>query len=343
MRQEILCSLKLGKTLKYDQQKLQYCLDCPPIGKTKSPLYVLVPRSETPLLRRYSRLLRFFFFLCHCCFSFGLPFFALGSAVAAECLCRECVWLGGMLVPEYVAVCRPELHVAREFTVFVVVLRFINDYRPVLLGDQDDHTYLFVTESGVPRKEVSYLLRSVQMLYLAKAAPGHSLRHSQASLSARVGISPEENKAMAASRQHSVHCSESVYTKANRKRQAELAEKHLTRVRNETNQNKRARGTLDRDVHSESSSVSVNESKEEQEQSEANEAPDAGESKRQEPQRRRRVKAEPRSDFKDPAAGAAAKTSDVDETMSHGSPAPAVKEEAFIKQEPELVGQCFRC
>lgn len=53
VRQEILVGLKIGKTLKWDEKSMQYVLDCPAIGKTKTPLYILVPRSETSLFRRY--------------------------------------------------------------------------------------------------------------------------------------------------------------------------------------------------------------------------------------------------------------------------------------------------
>jgi len=74
VRQEILCSLKLGKTLKYEETKMQYVIDSPPVGKIKAPLFVLVPRSETPLLRRYcicSFVLCFLSF-CSCRFIFRL-------------------------------------------------------------------------------------------------------------------------------------------------------------------------------------------------------------------------------------------------------------------------------
>lgn len=104
----------------------------------------------------------------------------------------------------------------------------------MLIDEKDDHCFLFVTESGTPRKEVSYLLRSIQQLYLAKSAPGHSFRHSQASLSATIGQTDEEKSAMAASRQHTVATSDSVYTHANRKRQAEVASSHLERLRQAT-------------------------------------------------------------------------------------------------------------
>lgn len=43
------------------------------------------------------------------------------------------------------------------------VFRWINIYRPVLMDQSELHDYLFVSESGLPRKEISYIIRSTQV------------------------------------------------------------------------------------------------------------------------------------------------------------------------------------
>ena len=158
--------LKLGSTLKFIEQQRQFVIDYPASankGQSK-PIYILVPRSETLLLKR-----------------------------------------------------------------------FINEMRPILLGNTPDHGYLWICDNGGrPRKEITYLVRQVQQMHLCGKSVGtHGFRHSQASaVAADAKFTPQEAKALAEGRGHTEGTSKAFYEHSlGKRKQAELAEQALEKLR----------------------------------------------------------------------------------------------------------------
>ena len=80
------------------------------------------------------------------------------------------------------------------------------------------HSYLFVKKDGSgPRSEILSATVALQKLYLGgKSATPHRFRAMQATESQQSGITPEENRALCAGRQHTPAAAERFYTKVNR-------------------------------------------------------------------------------------------------------------------------------
>lgn len=80
------------------------------------------------------------------------------------------------------------------------------------------HSYLFVKKDGNgPRAEILSATVALQKMYLGgKSATPHRFRAMQATESQQAGISPAENRALCAGRQHTPAAAERFYTKVNR-------------------------------------------------------------------------------------------------------------------------------
>jgi hypothetical protein len=80
------------------------------------------------------------------------------------------------------------------------------------------HSYLFVKKDGSgPRAEILSATVALQKMYLGgKSATPHRFRAMQATESQQAGITPNENRALCAGRQHTPAAAERFYDKVNR-------------------------------------------------------------------------------------------------------------------------------
>jgi hypothetical protein len=104
---------------------------------------------------------------------------------------------------------------------------WIRFYRPALVARNAAdaaatsgwmHRYVFVKKDGSgPRTEITSTITTIQKWYAGgKWATAHVFRAMQATRSQYLGITPDQNRAMCAGRQHTAAAAERFYQKVNR-------------------------------------------------------------------------------------------------------------------------------